>query len=152
MAPTAAVSAAVKATSRKAGTASRLASGATRETRWKLTAVMGSVKAMAAMVTAASSMAGRVRGKEETAGQRCARAWARMTNSDPRVISPSVAAKLNWKETSWTAWGSMAVMTAPARASAIGPELCRPRAVAMTYRAPMIAARTTDGSPPTSRE
>src|SRR3989304_5355896 len=107
MTPTAAVSAAVKATAKKAGTASRLASGATRETRWKLTAVMGSVKAMAATVTAASSMAGRVSGNAASAGQRWARAWACATNRDPRVISPSVAAKLNWKDTSWTAGGPM---------------------------------------------
>src|SRR3972149_3424540 len=102
MAPTAAVIAAVKATARKAGTASRLASGATRETRWKLTAVMGSVKAMAGTVAAARSIAGRVSGNAATAADppEAERAWPRAINSDPSVISPSVAAKLNWNDTS----------------------------------------------------
>src|SRR3990172_7608499 len=55
--PATATTAAVKATSTKAGTANRLATGATSETRWKFTAVIGRVKAMAASVTANSSIA-----------------------------------------------------------------------------------------------
>ena len=65
-----AVTAAVTATARKAGTASRFAKGATSETRWKFTAVMGSVKAMAASVTAAISTVGLVRKNSSAEGQR----------------------------------------------------------------------------------
>src|SRR5437867_13406642 len=61
---------AVAATNTNAGTARRLANGAIGDTRWKLIATMGSVKAVAATVLTATSDMSLVKGKSSIGGQR----------------------------------------------------------------------------------
>src|SRR5437870_221670 len=78
----------VIATTTKAGTAKRLANGAASETRWKLIAMMGSVKA-------ATSSSIFVNGNSAIVGAQDARFWKTPVSRGVNNIRPRVAAKLS---------------------------------------------------------
>src|SRR3989442_14689477 len=101
----------VIATTTKAETAKRLANGAASETRWKLIAMMGTVKAVAASVIAATSSSIFVNGNSAIVGAQDARFWKTPVSRGVNNIRPRVAAKLSWNETSCTTCGSSAVIT-----------------------------------------
>jgi hypothetical protein len=120
----------VTPTSRNAGTTNRFATGAASEIRPKFTAVIGSVKAIAASVTDIISIAGRVSGNAPIA---CPHPLILRLAKDIRspsgpvsVVIPNVAAKLSWNETSFTTRGSTAVIAAAASSSANDAVCCRP--------------------------
>src|SRR5439155_356673 len=79
----------------EAGSAKRLANGGASEARWKLIAMMGSVKAVAASVIAATSSSIFVNGNSAIVGAQDARFWKTPVSRGVNNIRPRVAAKLS---------------------------------------------------------
>ena len=113
------------------GTTARLAITPMVETWLKWARAMGSTASWAATLTPSAARSG-------------------LRGSGARTI-PAVAAKESWKPGSWRSPGRVARMARPARARLLSTEASRSSSRAPRISTPMMAARSTDGSGPTTQ-
>ncbi len=122
------------------GTATRLAAGAIKASRPKVSRAIGSVAAWAASETPRLSRRG--------PGSQGAPASRRRVSGVAHATSPAVAAAESWNPTSPTVAGSATTIAATAHASPTIALEPRPLSTASSATAAITAARTTDGDGP----